>query len=88
MNGGSLYSRSEFDTYKWSSSTQNICTEFLASRAPEVKNFVEKENLDVEKVYSLNMISIKYSDLIKQLSNNKQQERSQINQLKQWVVGK
>lgn len=33
------------------------------------------------------MISIKYSDLIKQLSNNKQQKRSQINQLKQWVVG-
>ena len=59
----------------------------LASQASEVKNFVEKENLDVEKVYSLNMISIKYSDLIKQLSNNKQQKRSQINQLKQWVVG-
>lgn len=43
---------------------------FYSYYVNEVKSLVERENLDVEKVYSLHMTPIKYSDLLNQLSDS------------------
>ena len=44
---------------------------FYSYYVNEIKSLVERENLDVEKIYSLHMTPIKYADLIKQLNDNK-----------------